>query len=287
MTVLEILNRTTDLLNEKKIEDARLNAELILSEVMKCSRLNLYLNFDKPVDNEETELFRNYLNRRLKHEPLQYIFGKAQFYGMEFIVNESVLIPRPETELLVEKILTEIKGSNKNPVSIFEIGCGSGCIPLALAYILTKENINFEIFSIDNSTEAIKTANRNLSRLFPEIKTIRFYKKDVFEIQRLTKSYDYIVSNPPYISGYEYNLLDSCVKDYEPGEALTDFGTGLKYFEKIFSIAADKNFNGKVFCEIGFGQKENIEILLKEKNLIQYFFYKDYSNIDRVLEVIK
>lgn len=287
MTVLEILNRTTDLLNEKKIEDARLNAELILSEVMKCSRLNLYLNFDKPVDNEETELFRNYLNRRLKHEPLQYIFGKAQFYGMEFIVNENVLIPRPETELLVEKILTEIKGSNKNPVSIFEIGCGSGCIPLALANILTKENINFEIFSIDNSTEAIETANRNLSRLFPEIKTIRFYKKDVFEIQRLTKSYDYIVSNPPYISGYEYNLLDSCVKDYEPGEALTDFGTGLKYFEKIFSIAADKNFNGKVFCEIGFGQKENIEILLKEKNLIQYFFYKDYSNIDRVLEVIK
>jgi release factor glutamine methyltransferase len=114
-----------------------------------------------------------------------------------------------------------------------------------------------------------------------------YVKKDVFEIQRLTKSYDYIVSNPPYISGYEYNLLDSCVKDYEPGEALTDFGTGLKYFEKIFSIAADKNFNGKVFCEIGFGQKGDIEILLKEKNLIQYFFYKDYSNIDRVLEVIK
>ncbi|MDQ3021877.1 MAG: peptide chain release factor N(5)-glutamine methyltransferase [Bacteroidota bacterium] len=287
VTLLEFLNYSTKLLNNKNIKDSRLNVELMLCDVLKCERMNLYMNFEKPLSKEEIKKFKEYLKRRLVNEPLQYILGKTSFYGLDFVVNKNVLIPRPETELIVEKILAEIKISKKTEVTIFEIGCGSGCISIALAKNLELEHVKFNIFSIDISRGAVEVANQNLRLNNLENSKVKFYSKDVFEIDNLTKAFDYIASNPPYIPLNEFKELESEVKDYEPDLALTDFGEGIKFFEKIFSIAADKKFIGKVFCEIGFGQRSKLEALLSEKKFTDYSFHKDYNGIDRILEVRK
>jgi release factor glutamine methyltransferase len=286
-TTLEFINYSTELLKQKNINDARLNAELMLSDILNCERMNLYLDFEKPLATDEKRMFKEYLMRRLNHEPLQYILGKTSFYGFDFTVNKNVLIPRPETELLVEKILNDIKQSGKKDVSVFEIGTGTGCISIALAKNLEQENINFDIFSIDKSKAAIEVANQNLSLNNLENRKIKFYPKNVFEIEMLTRPFDYIISNPPYIAFEDFKKLETEIKDYEPDFALTDFGNGLKFFERIFLIASDKKFSGKVFCEIGFGQRECIELLLAENNFVEYSFYKDYNGTDRILEIRK
>lgn len=287
VTLIEFLNYSANLLKEKKISEARLTAEMMLCDIMKCGRMNLYLNFEKPLSLSEKKLLNEYLIRRLKREPLQYILGKTSFYGLDFYVNNKVLIPRPETEILVEKLINDIKKNKKEKVSIFEVGSGSGCISITLAKILESENIYADIFSIDNSKDALEIAIQNLNLHKPAKNSIRFYMKDVFEINKLTKNYDYIVSNPPYISEDEYKNLEPEVKNFEPDIALTDFGDGLKFFERIILISSDKNFTGKVFCEIGFGQKSGIEKLLNEKSITDYRFHSDYNGIDRILEIRK
>lgn len=287
VTLLDFLNYSTKLLKEKNISDARLNVELMLCEVLKCDRVKLYLNFEKPLSASEINIFREYLKRRLSREPIQYILEKTSFYGFEFKVNRKVLIPRPETELIVEKIINDIKENKKEKVSIFEIGTGSGCISITLAKILESENIKYDIFSIDKSKDAIEIANQNLQLLVHGESKVKFYLKDVFEINKLTKNFDYIVSNPPYISNEEYKSLEPEVRNFEPDVALTDFGTGLKFIERIILISSDKEFTGKVFCEIGFGQRHHVELLLEENGINDYLFYDDYSGINRILEIRK
>lgn len=254
---------------------------------MNCDRFSLYLNFDKPLKPAETEILKNFLERRISHEPLQYILGSTSFYGYEIKVNKSVLIPRPETEILVDKIIKDIEAGGKTRISVFEIGTGSGCIPVAIGKSLSDKNINFEIFTIDISEDAIKTATANLELNGLKIPEIRLTVKDVFEIEKLKKDFDYIVSNPPYISEREYKLLDKDVLDSEPKIALTDSGDGLNFYKRIFRIASDKGFTGKLFLETGFGQKEDLEKLMKEFNFKEFIFHKDYNDIDRILEIVK
>lgn len=254
---------------------------------MNCDRVSLYLNFDKPLKPAETEILKNFLERRISHEPLQYILGSTSFYGYEIKVNKSVLIPRPETEILVDKIIKDIEAGGKTRISVFEIGTGSGCIPVAIGKSLSDKNINFEIFTIDISEDAIKTATANLELNGLKIPEIRLTVKDVFEIEKLKKDFDYIVSNPPYISEREYKLLDKDVLDSEPKIALTDSGDGLNFYKRIFRIASDKGFTGKLFLETGFGQKEDLEKLMKEFNFKEFIFHKDYNDIDRILEIVK
>lgn len=260
---------------------------MLLCHVLNCDRVTLYLNFDKPLKPDETDLLIKFLERRISHEPLQYILGKTSFYGYDIKVNKSVLIPRPETELLVERILRDIEDKHKSSVSIFEIGTGSGCIPIALAKSLIKKDINFEIFSIDISGEAIKTAKENLDLNRLNIPEVRLAVKDVFEIEKLKKDFDYIVSNPPYISEKEYELLDKDVLDSEPRIALTDSADGLNFYKRIFRIASDNGFTGKLFLETGYGQKGDIEKLLDGNKFSEFKFHKDYNDIYRILEVTK
>ncbi len=192
VSILEIINYSAGLLKEKNIKDARLNVELMLCEVLGCTRTDLYLDFDKPLTIDETRIFREMFVRRLRQEPLQYILGKTSFYGMEFLVNRNVLIPRQETELLVEKVLTDIKNSNRKKISVFEIGTGSGCISIALAKNLEALDLEYRIFSIDKSKDAIEIASRNLKLNNLTEDRIKFYEKDVFEIEALRRSFDYI-----------------------------------------------------------------------------------------------
>ncbi|MEO8666860.1 MAG: peptide chain release factor N(5)-glutamine methyltransferase, partial [Ignavibacteria bacterium] len=129
----DCLNYCGEILKQNNIEDARLNAELMLCEVLRFSRIDMYRNYDKQLSDQEITIIKEYLDRRILREPLQYIIGRTSFYGLEFIVNKNVLIPRPETELLVEKLLKDIKESGKKKISVFEIGSGTGCISIALA----------------------------------------------------------------------------------------------------------------------------------------------------------
>lgn len=287
ITVLEILKKAAEDLDKNKIMDARLNAELILCNVMNCKRIDLYVNYEKPLNPHEETEFNRLINRRISKEPLQYILGKTNFFGYDIIVDKNVLIPRQETELLVERILEDISATEKKAVSFFEIGTGSGCIVAALAKKLIEQNISYEIFSIDISEKALDTATKNMELNGITGKDITLFCKDVFEIPKLKKNYDYIVSNPPYVSNNDWKKLPDEIRNYEPKNALTDGDNGLSFYNKIFEIFMDAEFKGKLFCEIGYGQKESIESLLKKNDVKKFIFYRDYSNIYRILKAEK
>jgi len=283
----EFINVTVKIFEDKKIKDARLNAELLLCDVLKCSRIDLYLNFDKPLTKDEIKIYKDFVQRRLKNEPLQYILGKTSFYGFDIMVNDKVLIPRQETEILVEKVLNDIKSRTLKEVSVFEIGAGSGCISIALTKMLKLENLDVKIYAVDISAEALEVAEKNCELNGLKHGDIKFIVKDIFEIEKLSRNFDYIVSNPPYIPFDEYNKLEKEVKDYKPLISLTDKENGLKFYERIFKIASDETFTGKIYCEIGFDQKEDLEKILLQYNFSSHCFYKDYSGNFRILEVKK
>ena len=284
-TLLEILNYSTDLLEKKNISDARLNVELMMTGVLKCDRVKLYLDFDKPLSKEEINSFKVLLKRRLNKEPLQYILGKTNFYGYDLVVNKNVLIPRPETEILVEKVLEDINSSKKKSVKIFEIGAGSGCISIALSKELSKIGIEHHIKVIDNSKGAIEVAKENKELNSVEEERIEFSTKDLFRINSIDDNYDYIISNPPYISREEYNKLDDEIKNYEPKNSLSDGEDGFKFFKKIFSLLNDYKYKSKMFCEIGNNHKYELESMLKEMGIEDFTFFEDYNKVYRILKI--
>jgi len=284
-TLLEILNYSTDLLEKENVSDARLNVELMLTDVLKCDRVKLYMDFDKPLSKEEISSFKVFLKRRLNKEPLQYVLGKTNFYGYDLVVNKNVLIPRPETEILVERVLEDINSSKKKSVKIFEIGTGSGCISIALSKELGKIGIEHHIKAIDNSKEAIEVAKENKKLNSVEEERIELSTKDLFSINSIDGKYDYIISNPPYVSREEYNKLDDEIKNFEPKNSLSDDEDGFKYFKKIFSLLNDYKYKSKVFCEIGYHHKDELESMLKEMGFENFSFFEDYNKIYRILKI--
>ena len=284
MTICEALEKGREILENNNIDEAKLNAELFLSDILNCKRLDLYSEINNVLSQENLEKYFFYIERRIKNEPLQYILGKAWFYGYEFYVNEYVLVPRPETEILVEKILEDIYSSNFKSLKIFEIGSGSGCISIAIAKELEKRKIIYNISSIEVSSKAIEIADKNkeLNNIKGELS---FIHSDLFVIENLDEKFDYIISNPPYISIDEFEKLDKEVKNFEPGISLTDFGDGLKFYKKIFELISYYKFNSKIFLEIAYNRKEQIQELLKEFKLKKYNFYKDYSSNFRILKI--
>jgi len=286
-TVLDIIKSSTELLVKKNITNPRLNVELMLCEVLDCDRVKLYLDFEKPLTKNELDLYREWFKRRLNHEPLQYITGHAYFYGYRFKVNEHVLIPRQETEILVEKVIEDIKNNPKDNLSILEIGTGSGCISIALGKKLDELEMKYNIVAIDISKDALDVAAYNLEKIEGSNEKISFVEKDIFEIDTFNKDIDYIVSNPPYIPYTEFEGLNEEVNKYEPTISLTDYKDGLTFYRKILGLYSSPVITGKLFFEIAYNQKKNLENLLKDFPNIMGKFFKDYSDNDRVLEVSK
>ena len=283
LTVLQAIQLSTKYLEEKEVKEARLNAELLLADILKMKRLELYLSYEKPLSEKEKSKYREYLKRRGEHEPLQYVLGYTEFYGNKFIVNPAVLIPRPETELLVEKIATE----NLSPdlIRILDIGTGSGNI----AILLKKELPTAEVTAIDNSEDALKVAALNCKNILgPEF--VDFQQVDVFDENFADRfsDYDIVVSNPPYVSIDEFNSLDSEVKNFEPKSAVTDNNDGYKFYRRIAELA---NLllvpKGKLYLEIGHSEKEGIVDLLRENGLENIEVTKDLSGIDRIIKAEK
>lgn len=277
--VLDILKVTEAAFRERGITNPRLNAELLLADTMGESRINLYLNFEKPLTESEVSDYREKVKRRLKFEPLQYIRGKTEFYSLEFRVTPDVLIPRQETEILVEKVLEYIKVSGIKCPKILEIGTGSGCISIAIA-----ANAECSIRAFDVSTEAVKVAGMN-SEANNTGEKITFEAADFFDPEETFEGYNLIVSNPPYISAQDVPGLNEEVNGFEPYIALTDDGDGLSFYKRIFELYNDSQNKPAVFLEIGDGKKEAIVKLLSNSAINNYSIHNDLMNMPRVLEI--
>jgi len=282
ITVLEAINLSTDFLQKKGIQSPRINAELLLASVLKCKRLQLYLSFDRPLKQNELDSYRVLIKRRGYFEPLQYITGSVEFYNLEIKVNPAVLIPRPETELLVETI---IKSANdKNQISILDIGCGSGAIGISLAVILPDT----EVFCTDISDGAINLAEEN-AKQHNVYSKIKFLKHNIISQQiDFVSKLDIIVSNPPYVSKNDFDSLQNEIKNYEPRYALTDESDGYSFFKIISSKAEEKlTTGGKLFFEMAEGQGSTVKNIMQEKSFSEIKIIKDYQNIDRVIYGVK
>lgn len=278
LTILNAIELSSDYLVKKGVEDSRINAEILLSHILKCKRMDLYLKFDQPLKDEEVNEYRELIKRRGLREPLQYIVGKVNFYGLEFIVDKNVLIPRPETELLVEEII--LKSDKNSALRILDIGTGSGNI----AITLSKNLPNAIIDSIDISPLAINIAEQNafLNKLNGKL---TFQNTDVLKYKvEDHQKYDVIVSNPPYISKNDYKNLETELLEHEPKIALTDDGDGLSFYEKITSRS--KNWlksRGKLYFEIGINQADEVKNIMLKNEFENIVIQKDYAQIERII----
>lgn len=282
LTVLESINKSADYLAKKGIESARTNAELLLAHILQCKRLDLYLKYDKPLNEEEITAYREFIRRRGIFEPLQYITGSVEFYGLKINVSPAVLIPRPETELLVEAVINNV--DKDLSLNILDVGSGSGNITIALAVKLP----NAFVTGVDISDEASKIAKANAeSNNIPT--RVNFIKKDILNDEFPDSSkFDVIVSNPPYVSNEEYKNVQPEIKNFEPGIAVTDYDDGLLYFKKITELA-DKILNqkGKLFFEIGIHQSESVKAILQKNKFKNIAVVKDYQDIERIIYGVK
>ena len=279
LNVLEAIQLSTDYLEKKGIESPRLNAEMLLASVLNCKRLELYLKFDKPLSSEETDKYRELLARRGKFEPLQYLTGLVEFYGLTLKVNSNVLIPRPETEILVETILDNY--DKHLELKILDIGTGSGNISIALAKYLEGSVVD----SIDISETALATASENAKINGVESK-VNFIVHDVFQENGIfaAKKYNIIVSNPPYVNSDEYKNLQPEIKVYEPANAVTDYADGYNFYKHIINISSDiLEPSGKLFFEVGKDQHDKIMALMEEKGFRNIGSKKDYQQIERIV----
>jgi release factor glutamine methyltransferase len=278
LTVLESLNLSSDYLQKHGIISPRINAELLLSSILKCKRLDLYLAFDKPLSDDEQEKYRNFLKRRAKFEPLQYITGSVEFYGIEIKVNPSVLIPRAETEILIDTVIEQVK--KEDEINILDIGCGSGNISIALAANIP----NCKVFGTDISNDALKISMENAEANGVKNK-IEFYQKDILtdDFSDLPKM-DVIVSNPPYVSEEKFAMLQNEIKLFEPNIAVTDFSDGYKFY-KVISERAKQLLKpgGKIFFELSENQHIKVKETMEVNGIKEIKINKDYLNIERVI----
>jgi release factor glutamine methyltransferase len=282
LTVLDVLNKSTEYLEKKGIESPRMNAELLLADILKCKRLELYLMYDRPLTEKELTEYREYLKRRSTFEPAQYIIGTVEFYGLEFKVSPAVLIPRPETEILVETVINS--AAKEDELQIMDIGSGSGNISIAIAVNLP----NAYVTGIEISESAIVVAEENLKK-YDLNKRVSFLNYDILSLNRDEFSdFDIIVSNPPYVSKEDYGKVQKEILNYEPNIAVTDFHDGYKFYREIISLTAQVlKPNGKIFLEIAQGQSKKISEFMKESNFKEISIVQDYQKIDRVIYGVK
>ncbi len=282
-TIKSILDITTNYLKEKRIENPRLTSEILLAFVLNYeNRLNLYLDFDKILTPDEINLYRELIKQRLKGKPIQYITGFAVFYGLKFIVNEKVLIPRPETESLVEKVFDLIKKNGIKAPKILDIGTGSGNIIITLAYYFK----NGDFFAIDISKDALKIAKNNCRNLLD--RDIFFINSNLLDPIKNRNFFDIIVSNPPYVAFEEKDILPDEVKLFEPSIALYSKDKGGYHIKNIIDngLAILKS-NGWIAIEIGEMQKDILSNFLDKKKYISFYFEKDLAGKDRFLFIRK
>ena len=273
-TISKLLEWATKELNNSGISSPKQNVETILAHTLNIKRLDIYLQLERKISWKKLEIVFNIISRRKDNEPLQYILGETEFYGYTIKVDKSVLIPRPETELLVERIIAE-ENDIKN---ILEIGTGSGALVIALA----KKMNGIVIDATDISEDALRIAEQNT--ILNQV-DINIFKSDIFD--NVLCKYDLIISNPPYISLTDYKQLPVEIKDFEPKSALLADDNGLFFYNKILQKAKDHlTESGKIYFEIGYDQAKKITEIAKENGFSDIIVFKDLNGFDRIVRII-
>lgn len=278
-TILSLMNWSTEYLAEKGIDSPRLTSELLLCRVLRCPRIDLYTNFDKPLFAEDLSEFKSLFKRRLAREPLQYILGETEFMGLRFMVDHRALIPRPETELLVE-YMTELS-KDLHFKHILDVGTGSGNIAISIAKFLGDVQVD----AVDASTDALDVA-RNNAQYHASGERVNFFCCNILSdtLPEVPYLYDAIVSNPPYISSSEFELLEPEVKVYEPRIATTDMGDGLTFYHALAELGKKSLRPGGVLCvELGFDQADEVAKIFEQSGYHNPERRIDYNKIQRVL----
>ena len=286
-TIIKLLDWTTDYFKKNNVAEPRSSAEVLLAHVLSQDRLFLYLNYDRPMEAPELSAYRSCIKRRLAGEPSQYITGAQEFWSLPLRVCPDVLIPRPETEILVQAVLDFVRhdlAHVTNP-SILDLGTGSGAVAIALA----RELPEAEIAAVDLSMSALQLARENAKYNKVE-KQIYFVQSDMFSgILGIPEKFSLVVTNPPYVSHAEFQQLAREIRDYEPHDALDGGPDGLVAVRRVIMEApAVLARTGGLLLEMGAGQAGSVSALVQESQAYKSFrILKDYSGTDRILVAVK
>lgn len=281
-TLKKLLEWSSDYFEQKGFESARLESEILLAHLLNLRRLDLYLQFERPLSSAELTDYKALIKRRLDHEPSAYIVGYREFWSKKFFVTPDVLIPRPDTESLIELILDHWSAQTDRPRwQGFELGLGSGNISLTLL----SEISDLEMTGVDVSSEAIAICQKNTEfhGLEDRLQIINANFLDGNVVPQ-DGQFNLIVSNPPYISEDQMEGLSQTVKDFEPHKALVADDQGLIFYKKLMSFANQHLLkDGLIAVEIGEDQGQAVEEIFKEAGLCQVTIKKDYGGRDRVV----
>jgi len=283
-TILEALNSTTKLFWEKDIESPRIEAELLLGHILNLKRTELHLNSQRVLSSEEEQKLKTLTKERLSGKPLQYVLGETEFFGLKFKIDSRALIPRPETEILVDRILEHFKNRVSDYLKIVDVGTGCGNIAIALAYNLK----NSFIYATDISSDALSLAKENAE--INKVKNrIEFLCGDLLvplKNKNLEDKIDAVVSNPPYVQKEEKDILPKIVRDYEPEVALF-YEEGL--YQRIFEQSADfLRKEGFLALETGYNQAQMVKELIENMGKFTSIeITKDLNGIERVISAVR
>ncbi len=272
-TLLKLLRWTTGYFRDKGIENPRLDAELLIAGVLKLDRVGIYLNYDRPLSDPELAEIKPLVRRRGQREPLQYLLQRTEFWSLEFKVSPAVLIPRADTEILVEEALAKAADEGE----LLDIGTGSGAIALSFAH----EKRAWRVTGLDVSSTALDVASDNARHLALDGRC-RFVSGDLSQLPE--KAFELVVSNPPYISVAEYAELMPEVRDHEPELALVAGEDGLDCYRKIADQAQKiLKPGGWLLLEIGYQQQQAVMDLLIAAGLSEIYCRQDYAGNPRVV----
>jgi release factor glutamine methyltransferase len=275
MNIQSAVIEGTNVLKNRSIISAQLDTEILMAKALGKSREYIILNHDKVLNIENLEYFKKLVHERATRKPIAYLLNKKFFWKSEFYVNKNTLIPRPDTEIIIEQILKVTK--NKNYLRILDIGIGSGCILLSIL----KERKNYYGTGIDISKDSLEISKINAKKLLVE-ERIKFYKSDVDKFAQ--GKYDLVVSNPPYIKKNNLKYLECDVLKFEPKIALDGGLDGLSVIRKVIKKSSELlKKNGKFILEIGFDQKSKVIKLLKNKGFYINSTIKDFAKNDRCI----
>jgi len=270
MNIQNIINKGKNILKNNNIANPYLDSEILLSESINKGKKHIMLNPKEILNNEHLDCFNSLIERRKKGEPIAYLINKKEFWKSEFYVNKNVLIPRPDTEIIVEQVLKIY--SKNSQLQVLDIGTGSGCILLSIL----KERANFYGIGIDILKKSIDVSKLNAKKLKLNNR-VKFYNSDVdnFKIGK----YDIVVSNPPYIELFSLKYLEKDVANYEPKLALSGGFDGFSEIKKVVSKASKLiKKNGKFILEFGFNQKNKVKEILNKEGFYVNKALKDYGN---------
>ena len=279
MNILEAIKKGNKILKKEGIKSYKLDSEILMSHVTQKSRVDIILNLNTNLSNKDIILFENLIKQRSKRKPIAYLIGKKEFWKYEFNITKDVLIPRPDTEIIIDQTLKLTK--NKSGLKILDVGIGSGCILLSIL----KERKNFYGTGIDICKKTLNICKVNLNKL-DLFNRVKLFKSDIDNFNH--GKYDLIISNPPYIKKFDLKYLERDVYDYEPKLALNGGLDGLKYTKKL--IVNSSKFikkNGILVLEIGFDQTEKVKKILRENGYYIKDVVRDLAKNYRCITSIK